>query len=46
VAIGGIGMLVHQAAHQFTAWTGTEAPIGVMRAAVVSSLDEGAEPSR
>lgn len=32
--VGGIGMLVHQAARQLEAWTGERAPIEVMRAAV------------
>lgn len=32
--VGGIGMLVHQAARQLEAWTGQPAPIEVMRAAV------------
>jgi shikimate dehydrogenase len=32
-AIEGIGMLVHQAAHQFSLWTGRPAPVNVMRAA-------------
>lgn len=33
-AIGGLGMLVHQGALALTQWTGLEAPIGVMRAAI------------
>lgn len=31
--VGGLGMLVHQAAHAFTLWTGLEAPLAAMRAA-------------
>lgn len=31
--VGGIGMLVHQAALAFTLWTGQDAPVEVMRAA-------------
>ncbi len=30
--VGGIGMLVHQAARQFRSWTGVEAPLDAMRA--------------
>jgi shikimate dehydrogenase len=33
----GLGKLVHQAAAAFERWTGTEAPIEVMRAAVTSA---------
>ncbi len=33
-AIGGTGMLVHQGALALAQWTGLEAPIGVMRAAI------------
>jgi len=32
--VGGIGMLVHQAARQLEAWTGRPAPLDAMRAAV------------
>lgn len=34
----GTGMLVHQAALAFTAWTGLEAPLAAMRGAVVDAL--------
>ena len=33
--VGGLGMLVHQAARQFHTWTGVDAPIDVMRAAAL-----------
>lgn len=36
--IGGLEMLVAQAAQQFTWWTGQDAPIDVMRAAALSTL--------
>jgi shikimate dehydrogenase len=32
--VGGVGMLVHQAARAFTGWTGHPAPVAVMREAV------------
>ena len=35
---GGLGMLVHQAAHAFVRWTGAEAPVGAMAAAARSAL--------
>jgi len=31
-------MLVHQAAHAFRLWTGEEAPVGVMAAAMAAAL--------
>lgn len=34
LAVNGLGMLVHQAALAFTLWTGVEAPLDAMRAAV------------
>jgi shikimate dehydrogenase len=37
-AVGGLGMLVHQAAHAFTLWTGHEAPLPAMSAAAMSAL--------
>jgi shikimate dehydrogenase len=38
VTLNGLGMLVHQAGLAFTHWTGLEAPLRVMRAAVVEHL--------
>lgn len=38
VTVGGLGMLVHQAAHAFRRWTGGEPPIGVMAAAARAEL--------
>jgi shikimate dehydrogenase len=38
VAVGGVGMLVHQAAHQFRLWTGAEPPLEVMSAAALAGL--------
>jgi shikimate dehydrogenase len=32
--VGGLGMLVHQAAHQYRIWTGDEAPLDAMWGAV------------
>ena len=40
--VGGMGMLVHQAAAAFTLWTGRPAPLAAMAAAA----DAGEEPSR
>lgn len=37
-AVNGIGMLVHQAALAFTLWTGEDAPLAAMRAAVAEAL--------
>jgi shikimate dehydrogenase len=37
-AIGGLGMLVHQAAHQFRRWTGREPPLEVMAEAARDAL--------
>lgn len=36
--VGGIGMLVHQAAHSFRIWTGHEAPLAVMWTAARDAL--------
>lgn len=38
VAVGGLGMLVHQAAHAFRLWTSQEPPLEVMSAAAVQAL--------
>jgi shikimate dehydrogenase len=37
-ASNGLGMLVHQAARQFTLWTGTEAPVEAMAAAARTAV--------
>lgn len=37
--IGGIGMLIHQAAVAFTLWTGVDAPVHAMRTAGLAALD-------
>jgi shikimate dehydrogenase len=38
ITLGGLGMLVHQAAHAFSLWTGVDAPVEAMRAAVRAHL--------
>jgi shikimate dehydrogenase len=42
VAVNGLGMLVHQAAHAFGRWTGEEAPIDAMTAAARRELADRA----
>lgn len=37
-AAGGVGMLVHQAAHAFSLWTGEPAPTAAMAAAARAEL--------
>jgi shikimate dehydrogenase len=37
-AVNGLGMLVHQAAHQFRRWTGEEPPVPVMAAAAAAAM--------
>jgi shikimate dehydrogenase len=37
-AVGGLGMLVHQAAHAFTLWTGHPAPFPAMSAAAMAAV--------
>jgi shikimate dehydrogenase len=36
--VGGLGMLVHQAAHQLRLWTGQDAPVAAMRAGAEAEL--------
>lgn len=36
--LNGVGMLIHQAARQFRAWTGQDAPVDAMSAAVLAEL--------
>lgn len=38
VAVNGLGMLIHQAAHQFRLWTGEDPPLEVMSAAAVAQI--------
>ena len=38
LAVGGLGMLLHQAGRQFTLWTGLDAPLDAMREAVEAEL--------
>lgn len=38
--VGGLGMLVHQAAAAFERWTGTDAPVAVMRDAAERALQQ------
>ena len=42
-AVGGVGMLVHQAAHAFELWVGAPAPIDAMRAGAVAALEARGE---
>jgi shikimate dehydrogenase len=41
--VDGVGMLVHQAAHAFTLWTGAVAPVEVMAAAAREQLARGTQ---
>src|SRR3546814_16494581 len=45
VAINGLGMLIHQAALAFRAWTGEEAPLEVMSAAALARLSTSTDGS-
>jgi shikimate dehydrogenase len=38
VAVNGLGMLIHQAAHAFRLWTGEDPPLEVMSAAALAEL--------
>jgi shikimate dehydrogenase len=42
VAVNGVGMLVHQAAHAFRRWTGESPPVDAMEAAVRRELADRA----
>lgn len=44
-AANGIGMLIYQAASAFEIWTGTSAPIEVMRHALMQGLESGERPN-
>jgi shikimate dehydrogenase len=41
VAVNGLGMLIHQAAHAFRLWTGEDPPLAVMSAAALRGLSRG-----
>jgi shikimate dehydrogenase len=43
-AVGGVGMLVHQAAHAFRLWTRAEPPIASMHASVLAHLSRRSDP--
>jgi shikimate dehydrogenase len=45
VAVNGLGMLIHQAAHAFRLWTGEDPPLEVMSAAALSELGARNEAS-
>ena len=40
IAVTGLGMLIHQAAHAFRLWTGEDPPLEVMSAAALANLRE------
>ena len=40
IAVTGLGMLIHQAAHAFRLWTGEDPPLEVMSAAALAKLRE------
>ena len=41
--VGGLGMLVHQAAHAFELWVGDAAPVDAMRAGALTALEARGE---
>jgi shikimate dehydrogenase len=41
IAVTGLGMLIHQAAHAFRLWTGEDPPLEVMSAAALAALANG-----
>ena len=45
VEVGGVGMLVHQAAIAFRLWTGEDAPLEAMSAALLAELGKRAQNS-
>jgi shikimate dehydrogenase len=42
VAVTGLGMLIHQAAHAFRLWTGEDPPLEAMSAAAIGALSHEA----
>ena len=44
VAVNGLGMLIHQAAHAFRLWTGQEPPLEAMSAAAMASMSRSDVP--
>lgn len=38
MAVNGLGMLIHQAAHQFRLWTAEDPPLAVMSAAAIAAI--------
>jgi shikimate dehydrogenase len=44
VAVNGLGMLIHQAAHAFRHWTGEDPPLAAMSAAAVAALSRRGSP--
>jgi shikimate dehydrogenase len=46
VAVGGLGMLIHQAAHAFRRWTAHDPPLEAMSAAAVAAMATRSEAPR